>query len=93
MALFIDKPQLRQVGQRIRWTAHLVSDTSLEELHAFAKALGAPIKAFHDKPGKPHYDIIDKWVGLTLAAGAQPVRARELVQIIVNAPYNQKRAT
>jgi hypothetical protein len=38
-----------------RW-AHLMADT-LDELHAFAEALGLPRRAFQDKRSGAHYDI------------------------------------
>lgn len=55
--------------------AHIVSDTSLEELHAFAEAAGIPRRGFD----LDHYDVpADKWHELAL--GAQPVGVREFVQ-------------
>jgi Protein of unknown function (DUF4031) len=83
MALLLDKPVQRMVGGRLRWTAHLVSDVSLEELHGFAAVMGYPTKAFHNKPKRPHYDILDLWIGHTLAAGAQPVSARTVAKALI----------
>jgi hypothetical protein len=56
--------------------AHIVSDTSLDELHAFAAAAGIPRRAFdHD-----HYDVpARRWADL-VAQGAQPVGLREFVE-------------
>ena len=56
--------------------AHLVSDTSLDELHAFAAAAGLPPRSFdHD-----HYDVPqEKWHTL-VADGAEPVTVRQLVE-------------
>lgn len=56
--------------------AHLVSDTSLEELHAFAAVAGIPRRGFdHD-----HYDVpAAKWDEL-VAQGAEPVTVRQLVE-------------
>jgi hypothetical protein len=56
--------------------AHIVSDSSLDELHAFAESAGIPRRAFdHD-----HYDVPkSKWDEL-VALGAQPVGVRELVE-------------
>jgi len=51
--------------------AHLVSDESLEELHAFARRTGVPERSFD----LDHYDVPE-----LLAAGAIPVGARELVE-------------
>lgn len=56
--------------------AHLVSDESFEELHAFAARLGLPERAFH----RDHYDLPDAWVNRAIAAGATEVDARELVK-------------
>ena len=56
--------------------AHLISDTSFEELHQFAARLGLPHRAFH----RDHYDIPDAWVDRAIEAGATPVDARELVR-------------
>ena len=56
--------------------AHLVSDTSLDELHAFAAIAGIPRRGFdHD-----HYDVpAAKWDDL-VAQGAVPVTVRQLVE-------------
>ena len=54
---------------------HLVSDTSLEELHAFAQRAGIPARGFD----RDHYDYpVDRHTEL-VALGAQPVSARELI--------------
>lgn len=55
--------------------AHLVSDTSLEELHSFAASQGIPRRGFD----LDHYDVpLDRWQQL-VDAGAEPVTGRELV--------------
>ncbi len=56
--------------------AHLVSDSSLEELHAFAAAAGIPRRGFdHD-----HYDVpAARWQAL-VDRGAEPVTVRQLVE-------------
>jgi hypothetical protein len=56
--------------------AHLVSDTSLAELHEFAAAAGIPERGFdHD-----HYDVpLRRWEEL-VARGAEPVTGRELLR-------------
>lgn len=56
--------------------AHLVSDVSHDDLHAFARELGLPPRAFH----RDHYDLPDDWWDRAVAAGATPVDARELVR-------------
>jgi len=61
---------------RGRLWCHLVSDTSFEELHAFARACGIPERAFE----RDHYDVPEERRAELLAAGARPVRSRELVE-------------
>jgi hypothetical protein len=58
-----------------RW-AHLVSDTSVEELHEFAASLGLPPRAFHGD----HYDVPSELRDEAIALGARPVDGRELVR-------------
>lgn len=55
--------------------AHLVSDESLEELHAFARRAGLPARSFD----LDHYDVPEERRADLLAAGAVAVGARELV--------------
>ncbi len=55
--------------------AHLVSDASLEELHAFARAAAVPPRAFD----LDHYDVPVERVPELVAAGAEPVSGRELL--------------
>jgi hypothetical protein len=56
--------------------AHIVSDTSLDELHAFAAAAGIPRRGFD----RDHYDVpAQRWSDL-VARGAEPVGVREFVE-------------
>lgn len=55
--------------------SHLVSDTSLDELHAFAAANGILQRGFD----LDHYDVPEHNYDALVAAGAQPVSNRELV--------------
>jgi hypothetical protein len=57
-----------------RLWAHLVSDVSHAELHAFAEMLGAPKRGFE----RDHYDIPATLVPVAVWLGAQPVTAREI---------------
>lgn len=58
-----------------RW-AHLVSDESYDELHAFADRLGIPRRAFQGD----HYDV-PSWIrDEAIALGATEVDSRELVR-------------
>ncbi|MDY0912652.1 DUF4031 domain-containing protein [Rathayibacter festucae] len=56
--------------------AHLVSDSSLEELHVFARRVGLPERGFD----LDHYDVPAARREELLAAGAVPVGSRELVE-------------
>jgi len=58
-----------------RW-AHLVSDTSFDELHAFAEQLGIPRRAFQGD----HYDVPTDYRERAIELGAEPVASRELVR-------------
>lgn len=53
-----------------------MSDTSLEELHAFAEAAGIPRRGFHGD----HYDVPEEYYGEMVARGAVPTPSRELVR-------------
>lgn len=72
MAILIDHPAWPAHG---RLWAHLVSDTSLDELHAFAALAGIPRRGFdHD-----HYDVPEERYDELVQLGAVPVSGRELV--------------
>ena len=58
-----------------RW-AHLVSDESYDELHAFAARLGIERRAFQGD----HYDVPDEYRTRAIELGATPVDARDLVR-------------
>jgi hypothetical protein len=70
--ILIDPPLVPAHG---RLWSHLVSDESLEELHDFAAALGIPARGFD----RDHYDVPSERYDAAVAAGAVPVRSRELV--------------
>lgn len=57
---------------------HMASDTSLEELHAFARWLGVPERAF----GGDHYDIPDHVRSTAIDEGALPVSSLALVEAL-----------
>jgi hypothetical protein len=61
---------------RGREWAHLVSDTSYEELHAFAARLDIPREAFQGD----HYDVPADVRLQAIALGADEVGAKELVR-------------
>ena len=58
-----------------RW-AHLVSDESYAELHAFAERLGIPERAFQGD----HYDVPAEYRDRAIELGAEPVDARILLR-------------
>jgi muramoyltetrapeptide carboxypeptidase len=72
MTLLIDPPNAAGHG---RIWSHLASDTSYDELHAFAATLGVPSRGFD----RDHYDIPAERYDAVVAAGAVPVSSRELV--------------
>ena len=56
--------------------AHLVSDSTLDELHSFARRAGIPQRGFdHD-----HYDVPLERREELIALGALPVTGRELLR-------------
>ncbi len=56
--------------------AHLVSDSSLQELHAFARAAGLQERSFD----RDHYDVPEARYDDLVARGAVPVSNRDLVR-------------
>ena len=72
MSILIDRPAWPAHGTL--WS-HLVSDSSLEELHAFASAQGIPRRGFD----LDHYDVPQARYDSLVAAGAVPVDFRGLV--------------
>jgi hypothetical protein len=73
MAVLIDKP--RWPAHDTLWS-HLVSDTSLDELHEFAARMGIPRRSFD----LDHYDVPEHRYAELLAAGAEAVSVREFVK-------------
>jgi predicted metal-dependent HD superfamily phosphohydrolase len=76
MAIYIDPPLWPAHGTHF---SHLVSDTSLAELHGFAAAAGIPERAFDGD----HYDVAERRFNDLVAAGAIPVEARILVRKLI----------
>jgi hypothetical protein len=70
--ILIDPPRWPAHG---RLWGHLVSDTSLEELHAFAAAVGLSQRGFD----RDHYDIPAERYQAAVGLGARPVSSREIV--------------
>ena len=76
MAILIDPPLWPAHGTLF---SHLVSDTSLEELLAFALEQELPERAFD----RDHYDVPQSRYDTLVAAGALPVSATDLVRRLV----------
>lgn len=72
MAILIDNAHWPNHG---RMWCHLVSDHSLEELHAFARHLGIPERGFD----RDHYDLPESMRERAVALGALAVESRELM--------------
>lgn len=73
MTVLIDQPMW---PAHDRLWGHLVSDRSIGELHAFARTMGIPRRAFD----LDHYDVpADRFDDL-VKGGALPVEGRELVR-------------
>lgn len=76
MTVLVDDPRWPAHG---RLWAHLVSDESLDELHAFARAQDLPPRGFD----LDHYDVPEEIVPRLIAAGAQHVDGKELVRRLI----------
>lgn len=74
--IFIDPPYWPAHGTVF---SHLVSDTSVAELHRFAAAAGIAERAFD----LDHYDVPQRRYASLVAAGAVPVGGKELVRILL----------
>ena len=85
MTILIDPPDW-PAGTRL-WS-HLASDSSLQELHAFAATYGVPRRGFE----RDHYDVPAEMYNDLVAAGAIPVSAREIVQRLTAAGLRRRRA-
>jgi hypothetical protein len=72
MTVLIDRPTWP--AHDTFWS-HVVSDESLDELHAFARANRLPARSFD----RDHYDVPAHRYDALVAAGALPVSNRELV--------------
>ena len=73
MTILMDEARWWYRGRR--W-CHLVSDESLDELHAFADANGIPRRGFQGD----HYDIPEEYRPELIDAGATVVESRVLLR-------------
>lgn len=72
MAILVDGAHWEWRGMAF---CHMISDTSLDELHAFAQWVGVPSRAF----GGDHYDIPEHVRAIAIEEGAVEVSSREVV--------------
>lgn len=79
MAVLIDPPLWPAHGTTF---SHLVSDTSLEELHGFAREQGLSEQAFD----RDHYDVPAREHDRLVAAGALPLTASDLTRRLLSSP-------
>jgi muramoyltetrapeptide carboxypeptidase len=84
--LYIDPPAWPAHG---RLWSHLISDTSLAELHEFAAANGVPRRGFE----RDHYDVPAEMHDALVAAGAAPVSSREIVRMLRSSGLRRRKAT
>jgi hypothetical protein len=59
-----------------RLWSHLISDSSYDELHEFARSVGIPARGFE----RDHYDVPAEMYEQVLVAGAVSVSSREIVR-------------
>lgn len=76
MAILIDPPSWPAHGTLF---SHLVSDSSVDELRAFAREAGLPDRAFD----RDHYDVPQRRYDELVRRGAVPVAATELVRRLI----------
>ena len=84
MTVLIDPPDAAGHG---RLWSHLASDSSFEELHAFARLAGIPEKGFD----RDHYDIPSEWYDAVVELGAEQVSSRVLVARLVAAGLRRRK--
>src|ERR1039458_6235110 len=75
MTIWIDQPSWPAHG---RLWSHLVSDTSYEELHAFAAQAGIPLRGFDGD----HFDVPQESYAALVAAGALPTDGKALARLL-----------
>jgi hypothetical protein len=89
MAVLVD--EIREYPY-VRWTVkhwcHMVSDTSFEELHAFAAGLGIPRERFQ----RDHYDLPPILRVRAVAQGAEQVTISDLAQRMAGPRGERNRA-
>ena len=76
MTILVDPP--KWPAHAMLW-GHLVSDESLDELHAFAQGLGIPERGFD----RDHYDFPESKLDDLVTAGAHLVSSHELMTRLI----------
>jgi len=76
MTIWIDQPIWPRHGTVF---AHLISDTSLDELHAFAERVGLHPRSFEGD----HYDVPQERYALVLSAGATSTTGADVVRRLI----------
>ena len=84
MAILVDDCNWQWRGMMF---CHMISDTSLDELHAFARWVGVPPRAF----GGDHYDISAGVRAVAVEEGAIEVSSREVVRALYSAGLRKPR--
>lgn len=72
---------------RDRLWCHMISDTNLEELHAFARWIGIPERGFQGD----HYDIPEEMRAMAVEEGAIEVTSRGVVEALRDAGIRDRR--
>lgn len=84
MTVLIDRPIWP--GWGTVWS-HLVSDSSLEELHEIAGRIGLPDRLFD----QDHYDVPVRLYDQAIVCGAEPVEGRELIRRLLASGLRRRR--
>jgi hypothetical protein len=84
--ILIDLPRWPVHG---RLWSHLVSDSSFDELHAFARSLRVPARGFDGD----HYDLPAERYDAAVRLGARPVTSREIVTALRQAGLRRPKHT
>lgn len=64
---------------------HIISDTSIDELHIFAEKISFKLEWFQNNNRHPHYDITtSKAKNRVIKAGAILISSKKLLKIIHN---------
>jgi muramoyltetrapeptide carboxypeptidase len=85
VAIFIDLPRWPAHG---RLWSHLVSDSTLAELHEFAARHEVPRRGFE----RDHYDVPAEMYAALVSAGAIPISSREVVRLLESAGLRKRKS-